>query len=340
MMQIMSLTAGAPRMAAAPKTPATTQVIPSPIRFGRSLLEDPRYVLDFSFPVVEETVAQASVILRKMVLERKMTKDTGSIKLLINSPGGSVTDGFKLLGVIRSLDVPIDTVVMGTAASMGAAMALAAASKGRRFMDRYAKLMIHQPSASKIGGTSEEIADISKHITHTRNIIDGIISQTTGIPIEKIREMTSKDSYIYPLQALKEGFTDYVLIQGDKGLSKDSLKGLTDEQIAHRDQYNIYDDLPQVTFDPMLPKPQGKRMPMGGGDEDEADVIRKLLERRGGGPDGQNDSTSKREPTETVRFKEDLIVAARSPKTLHTPVAGAGSITRTQLYRPRFELNA
>ncbi len=230
----------------------------TPLRFGKTtLLQDNPFVIDFSVPVTGKTVNQVCDLLQQMAQAKRKLNDPGSIKLIINSPGGEMMAGYKLLGFMHQLNVPVDTIVMGIAASMASVLMLAGASKGRRFMDRYATLMIHQPSVSGIGGTTQEISEISQHLSKSRDKLDGLLSRCTGLPLEKIQEMTRKDTYISPLRALKDGFTDYVLIKGDKGLDKNAVKNLSDDQIDRRDRFNQYDDLPMITLDPMSSNPGG-----------------------------------------------------------------------------------
>lgn len=234
----------------------TQHFLPPALRFGATLLEDYSAVVDFSGSVTEESMNALGRKIQKMVAEKRSKRKKGTIKLLINSPGGNISDGFKLCGIIRQLNFPVDTIVMGEAASMGVAIMLDAATSGRRFMDRYAKLMIHQPSLSDFSGTAAEMINSSKELQQTRDILDSLISRKTGLPLNKVRRMTNKDFYITPLQALKYGFVDWVLMDGKQGLNRDSIQHLSDREIQRRDQLNQYDDLPMFTIDPMSSQSQ------------------------------------------------------------------------------------
>src|SRR5438477_1611658 len=72
------------------------------------------------------------------------------IHLYINSPGGSVTATLAIYDTMQFLECPIATYCMGIAAS-GAAILLAAGSKGKRFALPNSKVMIHQPWG-QVGG--------------------------------------------------------------------------------------------------------------------------------------------------------------------------------------------
>src|SRR5436190_15292336 len=66
------------------------------------------------------------------------------IHFYINSPGGSVTAALAIYDTMQFLECPVVTYCMGMAAS-GAAILLAAGTKGKRHCLPHAKVMIHQP---------------------------------------------------------------------------------------------------------------------------------------------------------------------------------------------------
>src|SRR3954466_6899448 len=72
------------------------------------------------------------------------------IHFYINSPGGSVSATLAIYDTMQFLECPIATYCMGLAAS-GAAIILAAGSKGKRYALPNAKVMIHQPWG-QVGG--------------------------------------------------------------------------------------------------------------------------------------------------------------------------------------------
>ena len=82
----------------------------------------------------EVNSASASVVVAQLLyLESKdPTKD---ISLYINSPGGSVTDGFAIFDTMNYIKCDVSTICMGMAASMGAFL-LAAGAKGKRLPSR------------------------------------------------------------------------------------------------------------------------------------------------------------------------------------------------------------
>ena len=68
------------------------------------------------------------------------------INLYINSGGGECYSGLELVSVMRFIESPVHTTVLGLAASMGAVIA-SNGEKGHRKALPYSRFMIHQPSS-------------------------------------------------------------------------------------------------------------------------------------------------------------------------------------------------
>lgn len=147
------------------------------------------------------------------VIERLMYLDLampgGEIKLVINSPGGLVTSGFAIYDTMQSLNSPVSTICSGIAASMGAIL-LSAGDKGRRYILKHAKVMIHQPS----GGMQGNYADIeiqAKEIAKTKELGAKILADNCGQPIEKILKDFDRDHYMDAEESVAYGIV-YELI--------------------------------------------------------------------------------------------------------------------------------
>ena len=131
------------------------------------------------------------------------------IQLYINSPGGSVTAGFAIYDTMQYIKPDVSTICIGMAASMGAFL-LAAGAKGKRFALPNTEIMIHQP----LGGTKGQAEDIRIHaerIIKTREIINKILSERTGQPLEKIARDTDRDYFMTAEEAKEYGIIDEVI---------------------------------------------------------------------------------------------------------------------------------
>ncbi|MHC4932387.1 MAG: ClpP family protease, partial [Planctomycetota bacterium] len=77
------------------------------------------------------------------------------IHLYINTPGGSMTDGFAVFDTIRFIKSPVTTICTGLSASMGTVLMLAPKDKKRRYTLPNTRFMIHQPSSAYQGSASD-----------------------------------------------------------------------------------------------------------------------------------------------------------------------------------------
>lgn len=131
------------------------------------------------------------------------------INLYINSPGGSVTDGFAIFDTMNHIKPEVSTICVGMAASMGAFL-LAAGAKGKRFALPNSEIMIHQP----LGGAKGQATDIkiqAEQILKIKEKINHILSERTGQPLEKIQTDCERDFFMSAEEAKNYGLVDAIL---------------------------------------------------------------------------------------------------------------------------------
>lgn len=132
------------------------------------------------------------------------------ITIYINSPGGEINAGLAIYDAIQGSKLTINMVCYGIAASMGAVL-LAGGQKGRRYILKHSKVMIHEPLISNgVGGSATSIKNIADSIIDTRKIINGIFATHTGKSIEEIDEATRFDNYMNADEAIKFGLCDEI----------------------------------------------------------------------------------------------------------------------------------
>ena len=152
--------------------------------------------------------ASASVIVAQLLFLESEDPEK-DIHLYINSPGGSVTAGMAIYDTMQFIKCDVSTVCIGMAASMGAFLLAAAGTKGKRWCQPNAEVLIHQP----LGGTSGQATDIrihAEHILKTREKLNRIFSECTGQSSEKIENDTERDNIMSADEALKYGLVDKV----------------------------------------------------------------------------------------------------------------------------------
>jgi ATP-dependent Clp protease, protease subunit len=132
------------------------------------------------------------------------------ISLYINSPGGVTTSGLAILDTMNLVEPDIVTYCIGQAASM-AAVLLAAGAKGKRYALPYSRILIHQPHASGLGGQAADIDIHAREILRTREILNRILSDATGQPLDKIERDVDRDYIMDAQQAMQYGMIDRVI---------------------------------------------------------------------------------------------------------------------------------
>ena len=158
----------------------------------------------------EVNSASASVVVAQL-LYLEAQDPTKDISLYINSPGGSVTDGFAIYDTMNYIKCDVSTICMGMAASMGAFL-LAAGTKGKRYALPNSDIMIHQPS----GGAKGQATDMEIHTQHILDIkkrLNEILAKNTGQPVDVIAKDTNRDNFMTAQQALEYGLIDKVYEQ-------------------------------------------------------------------------------------------------------------------------------
>jgi ATP-dependent Clp protease protease subunit len=131
------------------------------------------------------------------------------ISLYINSPGGSITAGMAIYDTMQFIKPDVSTICVGMAASMGAFL-LAAGAKGKRYALPNSEVMIHQP----LGGAEGQASDIeirARRILKLRDKLNGILSERTGQPLEKIEKDTDRDNFMDAEEAKAYGLVDKVI---------------------------------------------------------------------------------------------------------------------------------
>ena len=155
----------------------------------------------------EVNTQSANLVIAQLIfLEAKdPTKD---ISLYINSPGGSVSDGFAIYDTINYLKCNVSTICVGMAASMGAFL-LAAGAKGKRYALSNSEIMIHQP----MGGAQGQVTDIQIHADHILKLkkrLTKILAQNCNQDVEKVAADCERDYFMSADEAQKYGVVDKV----------------------------------------------------------------------------------------------------------------------------------
>ena len=136
------------------------------------------------------------------------------ISIYINSPGGSVYDGFGIYDTMQFIGSKVATICTGMAASM-AAVLLVAGEKGRRSVLPHSRVMIHQPSGGARGVASDMEINL-REMLKLKEELYNIISLHSGQPYEKVEKDSDRDYWMTAQEALEYGMVDTILTKSVK----------------------------------------------------------------------------------------------------------------------------
>jgi ATP-dependent Clp protease protease subunit len=156
-------------------------------------------------PVNEQS---ASLIVAQLLFLESENPDK-DISFYINSPGGSVYDGFAIFDTMQFIKPEVSTLCTGFAASMGTFL-LTAGQRGKRYALPNARIMIHQPSGGS-QGTAADIEIQAKEVLYQRGRLNALMAERTGHSVEEIAQDTDRDNFMSALEAKGYGLIDAVL---------------------------------------------------------------------------------------------------------------------------------
>lgn len=150
---------------------------------------------------------RAQMIVSQMSYLDSRSED--EIKLIINSPGGSVSDGMMIYDAIKSgVHCDVVTFASGLAASMGAFI-LAAGTKGKRFATENTEIMIHQPLGG-VHGQATDISLVAEHIQQVKKKLATQLASNCEKCIEEVMHDMERDCWMSSREALNYGIIDHI----------------------------------------------------------------------------------------------------------------------------------
>ena len=130
------------------------------------------------------------------------------INLIINSDGGSVYEALGIIYYIQSLDVKVNTICRGRA--MSAAALILCAGTGVRAASQYSTIMFHEISSDIYGKSSDMKANV-QHMEKLEEILLEILKSNSNKEKDYWKNVTIKDYYITPKDALDMGVIDVII---------------------------------------------------------------------------------------------------------------------------------
>jgi ATP-dependent protease ClpP protease subunit len=127
----------------------------------------------------------------------------GDVTVRINSPGGSVFDGFAIYNLLRAHNGSVTVHVDGLAASAASVIAMAG---DEVIMGAASMLMIHDPWTMAVGD-SGEMRKTAETLDKIRDsIVDAYASKASDVDREEIARMMAEETWMTATEAQSMGF--------------------------------------------------------------------------------------------------------------------------------------
>lgn len=134
--------------------------------------------------------------------------DKESIKLYINSPGGSVTAGMAIIDTMESMKRKVDTVGIGSCASMGAMLLLC--GTGDRKSLKSNRIMLHSVSSGTGGTVIDQKIQLDESL-FLQDVLMRKISERSNILLDDVIKMTERDKYLSAKECVELGLIDTIV---------------------------------------------------------------------------------------------------------------------------------
>lgn len=190
----------------------------------------------------DETAQQIGDALRALDHKKLVIGDKTPIKVVVNSPGGSVWSGQELRSLIKSLATPVDIIAIGMAASCGSW--LLSSATGARLATPQARIMIHEAATQ----LSERVPHNHYNEMHddldqsTQNYV-AIVAEATGRPFKEVLKDFDLDVWFNPLEALyygPNGLIDGIIVGPSQVLTKAQVTPALEKALGGKKAFANY----------------------------------------------------------------------------------------------------
>jgi len=167
----------------------------------------PKEHIIFIGPPIDDHVSNLATAQMLFLQAEDPEKD---IQVYINSPGGSITAGLAIYDTMQFVKPDVVTTCVGQAASI-AAVLLAGGAPKKRFALPNARILIHQPWMSGLGGQATDIDIHAKEILRMRETLNKLLAKHSGQPVERIEKDVERDFIMTSEQARDYGLIDDII---------------------------------------------------------------------------------------------------------------------------------
>ena len=174
---------------------------------GLGLLKEHTHMI--TGDINDENVDKA---IRWLLYENATGDGTGkTLTLYINSTGGSLTDAFALIDIMRNSKFVVQTIAIGNVMS-SAFLIFSSGDKGHRYVSKNTSGMCHQFTDS-MDSKYHDIKSAMKESESLNERMIRLLVETTGLPRAKVRTklLGPSDVYLSAEEMVEFGVADHIL---------------------------------------------------------------------------------------------------------------------------------
>lgn len=190
---------------------------------GKRLTLEESNMVSFRGPVTDESVDR---VLAELMAKSRNLKAGTPLYLVLDTPGGSVLAGMRLVDSIKALPNKVTTVTL-FAASMGFNIAQAL---DERLITPTGTLMSHRASVGGMSGqVNGELEVRVRNVKRAVDFLDFVASKRMGISIEEYRALVLNELWVFGFDSVERKVADSVVLVacGESLSGKKTLKVAT-----------------------------------------------------------------------------------------------------------------
>lgn len=148
----------------------------------------------------------------EFILMKNIEKKHDTITLVVNSEGGSVTNGFAIIDAMRGSVIPVHTTGIGELCSMGLLIFMSG-KKGHRALTPNTLILSHQWFSGSVGKEHELLASQRHNSLVSKMVIEHYLKTTKLKTEEQIRKhlLPAHDVWLSAKEAKKYGICDKII---------------------------------------------------------------------------------------------------------------------------------
>jgi ATP-dependent Clp protease protease subunit len=207
---------------------------------AQSFLEEDALFFQDGFK--DETAQQIGDALRALDHKKAKLGDKTPIKLIVNSPGGSVWSGQELRSLIKTMVTPVDIITMGMAASCGSW--LLSSATGARLATPQSRIMIHEAATQVTEKTPHDhYNEVHDDLDQSTQNYVAIVAEATGRPFAEVLKDFDLDVWFNPLEALfygPKGLIDGIVVGPNQVLTKADVTPALEKAVGGKKAFETY----------------------------------------------------------------------------------------------------